>query len=96
MSQKNVGCRQGLELSMIADKAIINALKKCNPSPEEIQKIIEKPGKIYQKVERHFKKSVKKCTRHFFSKRPKLAKKTFACFQSRKNFSGVIDSSKKI
>ena len=48
MSQKNVGCRQGLELSMIADKAIINALKKCNPSPEEIQKIIEKPGKIYQ------------------------------------------------
>ncbi len=54
MSQQNLSSRQGLELNMISNKAIINAIKKCNPSREKFQEIIESPAKIFNFYEELF------------------------------------------
>jgi len=51
-SQNTPSFGQGLELSQIAIKAIASAAKKNNPSDDFLQKIVGKPGVIFEFFER--------------------------------------------
>lgn len=50
-SSQNPSFGQGLELAIIIEKAISNAVKKTNADSDKIQKVIGKPGVIFQLVE---------------------------------------------
>ncbi|MFP4514840.1 MAG: hypothetical protein ACLFNO_02435 [Parcubacteria group bacterium] len=55
-SSQNPSFGQGLELANIANKAIVNTIKKNKVTAEEVQRVIGKPGQVFELFDKLFAK----------------------------------------